>query len=130
LNQKQDGIGHKLTCSFSGLWKIAKHTYDDVLENELLTRASGIAFGAMMAAVPFLALVITIAALVLPAAGVEGKDLLHSLEALLGTVFPDEANQIIEEQISRLQGNKPVAVIVDQPGGDTVAGVWIVRRCD
>ncbi len=104
-------LGHSLTCRFSGLWRIAKHTYHDVLENELLTRASGIAFGAMMAAVPFLALVITLAALILPAIGVDGKDLLHSIEALLGTVFPTEAHQVIEEQISRLQSNQPVAVM-------------------
>lgn len=106
-----DGLGHRVTCGFSAVWQIAKHTYHDVLENELLTRASGIAFGAMMAAVPFLALVITIAALVLPATGVDGKDLLHSIEALLGTVFPEDAHHVIEEQISRLQSNQPIAVM-------------------
>lgn len=110
MNQTE-GLGHNVTCRFRGLWKIAKHTYHDVLANELLTRASGIAFGAMMAAVPFLALVITISALVLPAAGVDGKDLLHSLEALLGTVFPEEAHLVIEEQIARLQSNQPIAVM-------------------
>ncbi len=93
------------------MWQIAKHTWNDVIENELLTRANGIAFTAMMAAVPFLALVITIAALVLPAAGVEGRDLLRTLETLLGTVFPEDAHRVIEEQISRLQTNQPIAVM-------------------
>jgi len=105
------GIGHEVRCRFFGVWQIAKHTYQDVIDNELLTRASAIAFGAMMAAVPFLALVITISALVLPATGVDGKELLHALEALLGTVFPEDANRIIEEQIARLHGGQPIAVL-------------------
>ncbi len=100
-----------LGCRLTSVWQIAKHTYQDVIENELMTRANGIAFTAMMAAVPFLALVITIAALVLPAAGVEGRDLLSTLETLLGTVFPEDAHRVIEEQITRLQTNQPIAVM-------------------
>jgi membrane protein len=108
---KQDSIGGVVTGRFRGVWQIAKHTWNDVIDNEILTRASAIAFGAMMAAVPFLALVITISALVLPAAGVDSKELLHSLESLLGTVFPDEAHRVIEEQIARLHGGQPIAVL-------------------
>lgn len=108
---KPNGIRQQLSCRFRGVWQIAKHTWNDVNENEILTRASAIAFGAMMAAVPFLALVITISALVLPAVGVESKELLHALEALLGTVFPDDAHHVIEEQISRLHGGQPIAVL-------------------
>lgn len=109
--KRPEGIGRAVSCRFSVVWQIAKHTWDDVMENELLTRASAIAFSAMMAAVPFLALVITIAALVVPAAGIESKELLHALEALLGTVFPDDAHQVIEDQISRLHGGQPIAVL-------------------
>lgn len=108
---RPEGIARAVSCRCYGVWQIAKHTWNDMMENEILTRASAIAFGAMMAAVPFLALVITIAALVLPAAGVESKELLHALEALLGTVFPDDAHQVIEDQIARLHGGQPIAVL-------------------
>jgi len=108
---KTGGIGRAVSCRFRGVWQIAGHTWNDVIENEIFTRASAIAFGAMMAAVPFLALVITLGALLLPAAGVESKELLHALESLLGTVFPDDAHQVIEEQIARLHGGQPIAVL-------------------
>jgi membrane protein len=108
---KTGGIGRAVSCRFSGVWRIARHTWNDVIENEIFTRASAIAFGAMMAAVPFLALVITLGALLMPVAGVESKELLHALESLLGTVFPDDAHRVIEEQIARLHGGQPIAVL-------------------
>lgn len=88
---------------------IAKRIWTDIIDTEILTRASAIAFGAMMAAVPFLALVLTIAALLLPDPAAQAS--ISTLEKLLGNTFPAEAHQVIQEQIARLQTNQPIAVL-------------------
>ena len=96
--------------------KLITRTWSDFFRKEILTRAQAIAFTAMMAAIPFLALVITIAAYCLPdqsnpnGSGL-GEEIIKHLEVLLGTVLPEEAASIFEEQVGRLQSQPPVAVL-------------------
>lgn len=98
-----------------GILSLISMTWADIFKNEILTRANAIAFAAMMAAVPFLALVLTIVAYSLPdptdpgTIGL-GNQIINHLEVLLGTVFPDQASKIFEEQISRLQA-QPIAAL-------------------
>lgn len=106
-------------------WNVLRRTWSDVLKNELLTRASAIAFTAMMTAVPFLALVLTLAALLLPdqtgsGTGI-GRDLVHHIEQILGTVLPAQATQIIEDQIVRLQERPPIGIMSISLG----ATIWL-----
>jgi len=80
-----------------------------------MTRASAIAFTAMMTAVPFLALVLTLAALLLPdqtggGTGIASALVAH-IEQILGTVLPSQATHIIEEQIARLQERPPIGIM-------------------
>lgn len=109
-------IGKKTEEGKPALYKVFSQSGKDMVENELLTRASSLAFTAMMAAIPFLALVITIAAHLLPdqnsqgATGL-GQQIIGHLEILLGTVLPEEAALVVEEQVARLQSNPPVAIL-------------------
>lgn len=96
--------------------ELISRTWSDIFQKEIFTRASAIAFTAMMAVIPFLALVITIAAYCLPdqtspgETGL-GEQIMGQLEILLGTVLPEEAASVFEEQVARLQSQPPVAVL-------------------
>ncbi len=99
-----------------GAIQLVRRTWSDIFNNEILTRASAIAFASMMAIVPFLALVLSIAAFLLPDQTVIankglGEQLLQHLEILLGTVLPEQAAVIFEEQIARIQAQPPIAVL-------------------
>jgi membrane protein len=87
-----------------------RETWKKVNENEILTRASAIAFYAMLAFVPFLALFITLAVQLLPdlsdASGHRmgvGNLTVDHLRELLRGLFPEDASQVIADQIVRLQ---------------------------
>jgi membrane protein len=88
-----------------------------VFEHEVITRASAIAFSGMMAAVPFLAMLITIVVQFLPdmgptnAGGGIGALSLEQLEEALKQMFPEGAYQIITDQIARIQSQPPAAII-------------------
>lgn len=96
--------------------ELALKTWQHVNDHEIVTRANSIAFCAMMAAVPFLALVITIGVYLLPDLSGSGAlgigaltpDQLHN--ALRG-MLPEEIYQIVADQIARMQAQPPVGII-------------------
>lgn len=98
-------------------WQMIVRTWDRVNDHELLTRASAIAFSGMLAAIPFLALMLTIGVYLLPdlrdptgSPGI-GNLTVAELEATLRAIFPDQVYQVISEQIVRIQATPPVAVL-------------------
>lgn len=98
-------------------WELLVQTYRFVNEHEIWTRASAIAFSGMMAAVPFLAMLLTICVHLLPdiRPGQSG-DAVNALTVdwlthFLKSMFPADAYAIIAEQIARIQQQPPVAWI-------------------
>ena len=98
--------------------EVIVRTYRMINDHELMTRASAVAFYAMLATVPFLALVLTIAVQLLPdvtrgfapAHGMGDKTVIQ-LEETLKDLFPENAYKIVEEQISRIQSHPPVGLL-------------------
>ncbi len=97
--------------------ELAIRTWKKIGENEIMTRASAVSFYAMLAFIPFLGLVISLAVQLLPdLTGASGKEGMGSLtvekfKATLGEVFPDEANQVVQDQIVRMQEAPPVGLL-------------------
>jgi len=89
--------------------------------HEILSRASAIAYCAMLAFIPFITLTITIGAHLLPdlggnahAVGAVGSGLTGSasqVATVLRTLFPVDAANLIVDQIARIQEQPPLAVI-------------------
>jgi membrane protein len=85
-------------------------TWKQLNEHELMTRAAAISFYAMLACVPFLALVLTVLVQFLPdltqstgqARGI-GELSVAELRSTLSHVFPPEAYRLAADQIARLQ---------------------------
>ncbi|MFO0909373.1 MAG: YihY/virulence factor BrkB family protein [Isosphaeraceae bacterium] len=92
------------------LGEVARRTWKGITDNEIQTRAAGVAFYAMLALVPFLALVITATVSLLPdVTGLTGRTTgianltTESLRSTLRQLFPNDAYHVVEDQISRLQ---------------------------
>lgn len=97
--------------------ELAVRTWRQINEHEILTRAAAVSFYAMLALVPFLGLIILLAAQLLPdvtrvtgAKGV-GDMTVNELEETLRQLFPREAYRVVEDQIARLQEQPPVGLI-------------------
>ncbi|MCB9467309.1 MAG: YihY/virulence factor BrkB family protein [Candidatus Obscuribacterales bacterium] len=96
--------------------KLARAVFAECKQNELITRASAIAFTAMVTTVPFLALIITIAVYCIPDQNIPGTvdfctSMSAQIESMSGKVIPPEAAAIIQNQIERLQ-DKPRAAVL------------------
>jgi membrane protein len=98
--------------------ELAVRTWEKSIENELMTRAAAIAFYAMMALVPFLGLVITLAVHLSPTIarhggtnGGIGHETVSELDSTFKSFFPPEAYSILEAQISRLQSEPKVGIV-------------------
>jgi membrane protein len=90
--------------------ELVSRTWSRVLENEIMTRASAVAFYAMLALVPFLGLVLTLALELLPdLRGPSGATIgfanmtVGEFRQTLKGIFPPEAYGVIEDQITRIQ---------------------------
>lgn len=98
-------------------FEVIKQAWHFVNEHEVTTRASAIAFSGMMAAVPFLAMLLTICVQLLPnrnagrSGGGGGALTVENLELALKSIFPDNAYLVIEDQIANIQAQPPAAVI-------------------
>jgi membrane protein len=100
----------RLTLGGLSLCQLANRTWTKLNENEILTRASAVAFYAMLALVPFLALILTLVIALLPdltgrfphTAGV-GDLTVTQLERTLKTVLPREASEVVMTEIARVQ---------------------------
>jgi membrane protein len=98
--------------------ELAHRTWTKINDHEILTRASAVAFYAMLALVPFLALILTLTAQLLPditgrsgdALGV-GNMTVDQLRETLRTAFPPEAYKVVEAQIERMQKQPPVGLL-------------------
>jgi membrane protein len=98
--------------------ELASRTWKQVGANEILTRASAISFYAMLALVPFLALLLTISAKLLPdVTGLTGQNVgvgnmtVEELRAILRRFFPADAARLAEDQIGRIQAAPPIGLL-------------------
>ena len=110
----------RTTMSLGGLSlrQIAVGMWKRMEEHDAMTWAAAVAFYAMLATVPFLALVLVVVVLRLPdlsGAGRRTTGLGHltvdQLEATLRSLFPNEAYVLVRDQIARIQGEPPVALL-------------------
>ena len=93
-------------------------TWRKINEHEILTRAAAVAFYAMLALVPFLALTLTFTAQLLPdVTDRTGKSMgignltVDELRTTLRDLFPREAYGVVEQQIARLQQESHIGLI-------------------
>jgi membrane protein len=97
--------------------ELTVRTWHKINENEILTRAAAVSFYAMLALVPFLGLVVYLAAQLLPdltgATGARGIGNLtvNELETTLKNVLAPEAYSVFEDQIAQLQREPPFGLI-------------------
>jgi membrane protein len=98
--------------------ELAMRTWRKVLENEIMTRAAAVSFYAMLALVPFLALVLTFAVDLLPdlrdptgATVGFGNLTVGELRQTLKSLFPAEAYKVVEAQIKRIQEQPKTGLI-------------------
>jgi membrane protein len=87
-------------------------------EHDAMTWAAAIAFYAMFATVPLLALFLVVTVLQLPDLSGDaarttwlGDLTVDQLEATLSSLFPQEAYVLVRDQIARIQGEPPVGLI-------------------
>jgi len=107
-----------LTLGGLNLRELLVRTWRAVDENEIQTRAAAISFYAMLALVPFLGLVLTVAIQLLPdltgasdtPRGI-GDITVEQFRSALDQTLPREASDEIERQISRIQSQPPVGLI-------------------
>src|SRR4051794_13290382 len=93
-------------------------TWRKVRENEIDTRAAAVAFYAMLALVPFIGLILTLAVQLLPdltggseqARGV-GDLTVEQFRTTLEQALPKEASQEIERQVAEIQQRPPVGLM-------------------
>ncbi|CAN5908208.1 YihY/virulence factor BrkB family protein [soil metagenome] len=92
-------------------YQLARRTWTKINENELMTRAAAVAFYAMLALVPFLALILTLAVKALPdlsratpgQTGGVGDQTVEQFENTLQELIPAEAQELVISQITRIQ---------------------------
>src|SRR5262245_13844356 len=99
-----------------GIGAVVIRTWSRMLDNQLMDRAAAIAFYAMTALVPFLAVLLALAVRVLPDLGDTsdtGLGILTSQEfdTLLHRAFPPEAYTVVRDQIVRLRDEPPVELL-------------------
>jgi membrane protein len=110
----------------------AIRTWKKIDEHEILTRASAVSFYAMLACVPFLALLLTVLVQLLPdLSGMTGRRTgfvnitVEELEKTLKWMFPREAYKVAEDQIIRLQEqmrNRPPVLLL---ASSLVVTLWL-----
>lgn len=101
------------------LRELGSRTWKKVQENEIMTRASAVSFYAMLACVPFLALILTLSVQMLPnpVTGEQGAGNLtvEQLHSTLRGLVPEEGYQVIDkaiaDQIDRIQKQPPLALL-------------------
>jgi membrane protein len=97
--------------------ELVARTWRTMNDHEVMTRASAVAFYAMLAAVPFLGIVLILIVQLLPdltrhvGARDVGDRTLIQLEATLGELFPPDITKIVEDQIVRIQKEPPVGLL-------------------
>jgi membrane protein len=95
--------------------ELAVRVWKRMGEHEVMTRAAAVAFYAMLATVPFLALLLTIVVQALPDVtgwrrGM-GSMTVHQLEESVQHLFPREVSGLVMDQIARIQSRPPVGLL-------------------
>jgi membrane protein len=99
--------------------ELVSRTWKKIQENEILTRAAAVSFYAMLACVPFLAVILTLSVQMLPnpVTGEEGVGNLtvDQLHSTVRGLVPEEGYQVIDkvmtDQIDRIQKQPPLALL-------------------
>ena len=102
-----------LTLGGLSIRELIMRTWGQVSTHEIMTRSAAVSFYAMLALVPFLGLVLTLTAQLLPdVTGGGGKPVgvgnltTEELRTTLRSTIPPEAYKVVEDQIARLQDQK------------------------
>ena len=100
------------------LRQLAVGIWQRMQEHDAMTLAAAVGFYAMLATVPFLALVLVGVVLRLPDLSGTGRRTtglghltVDQLEATLRSLFPNEAYVLVRDQIARIQGEPPLALL-------------------
>jgi membrane protein len=100
-----------LTLGGLSVRELLHRTWNRLNDHEIMTRAAAVSFYAMLAMVPFLALVLTISVQLLPdVTGLSGRTTgignltTEQLRATLKAFLPTEGYKVFEDQIGQLQG--------------------------
>jgi membrane protein len=110
----------RMIVSLNGLSprQIAVEMWKRMEEHDAMTWAAAVAFYAMFATVPFLAIVLVAVVLRLPdLSGVGSRTIglgnltLDELEAILKSLFPNEAYGLVRDQIAHIQAEPPFAIL-------------------
>ncbi|HWE37585.1 MAG TPA: YihY/virulence factor BrkB family protein [Isosphaeraceae bacterium] len=95
--------------------ELAIRVWKRMVEHEITTRAAAVAFYAMLATVPFLALMLTILVQLLPDVTGWRKGMssmtVHQLEESIRHLFPREVSGLVMDQIARIQAHPPVGLL-------------------
>ncbi len=93
--------------------EVVVRTYERINEHEILTRAAAITFYGVAALVPFLALVITLTAYLLPTASPasSGPARTGGPADILLEVLPADAASVVAKEIRHLQDGPPAALV-------------------
>ncbi len=95
--------------------RVAERAWAQLNTNEIFTRAAAIAYYAMLATVPFLALLITMAVRLLPPEPLVGTDVsgraVGQFQATLSQALPAEAAELLSQQIKRMREQPPVGLL-------------------
>lgn len=98
--------------------ELAVRTWHKIDENEIQTRSAAIAFYAMLALVPFIGLILTLAVRLLPdltggsaQASAISNQTVQQFRATMQQALPKEASEEIERQIVDIQKKPPVGLI-------------------
>ena len=100
------------------LRQLAVGMWQRMEEHDAMTWAAAVAFYAMLATVPFLALVLVAVVLRLPDLSGAGRRTtglgnltVEQLDATLRSLFPNEAYVLVRDQIAHIQGEPPLALL-------------------
>jgi membrane protein len=93
--------------------ELAMRTWAKINDHEIMTRAAAVSFYAMLALVPFLALVLTLTVQLLPdLTGLTGRETgigsltADELRQEIRTAFPKEAYDVVADQVARIQAQE------------------------
>lgn len=98
--------------------ELVKRTWKAMNENEVIVRASAAAYYALTAFVPFLAVLVTIAAKLAPditagsgTQGAVGGVTVDKFRAALSRFLPEEAYKVVADEIAMIQQRPPVGLL-------------------
>jgi len=113
-------VRRRTTMSLGGLSpsQVAMGVWARMTDHNSMTWAAAVAFYAMLATVPFLALVLVVMVLRLPdLSGASGRTVglgnltVEQLDATLSSLVPNAAYVLVKDQIVRIQSEPPVALL-------------------